>query len=79
MLGCVVAHCRAAHMSKGILITNLMAAKPMKEMVAVGRFLPVKTCPCAGHIRCKWLVKSNANRWSSGMQTLGQVRCNFPE
>ncbi len=30
----------------------------------------------SGQIQCNWLVKSDANRWSSAMQTIGQVRCN---
>lgn len=41
-----------------------------ERTAAMGRFLPVKTSPCAGHIRCKWLVKPNANRWSN--------QCNYP-
>ena len=40
-------------------------------MSAFGRFLPVKTYPCAGHVRCEWLVKSNANRCSN--------QCNYPD
>jgi len=43
----------------------------------MGRFMAVKAYPCAGHIQSKWLVKSNENRWSNAMQTLGQVRCFF--
>ncbi|MVF49827.1 hypothetical protein F9Z43_10945 [Pseudomonas monteilii] len=31
----------------------------------VGRFLPVRAYPCAVQIRCKQLVKSSANGWSS--------------
>ncbi|MCS7635702.1 hypothetical protein N0465_22990, partial [Pseudomonas aeruginosa] len=31
----------------------------------IGRFLPVKATQCAGQIRCKRLVKSIANGWSS--------------
>ncbi|GGK53405.1 hypothetical protein GCM10009103_54650 [Pseudomonas koreensis] len=31
----------------------------------IGRFLPFKATQCAGQIRCKRLVKSNANGWSS--------------
>lgn len=29
----------------------------MPGMSDMGRVLPVRTYPCAGHIRCKWLVK----------------------
>jgi len=29
----------------------------------IGRFLPVKAHPVAGQIRCKQLVRSNANGW----------------
>jgi hypothetical protein len=32
----------------------------------------------AGQIRCKRLVKSNANEWANAMQTGGQVECNYP-
>jgi hypothetical protein len=32
---------------------------------------------CAGQIRCKRLVKSNANEWASAMQMGGQVECNY--
>lgn len=33
---------------------------------------------CTGQIRCKQLVKSNANDWSAAVQTSGQVECNCP-
>jgi len=32
-----------------------------------------------GQVQCKCLVTSDANDWSSRMQTGGQVECNFPE
>ncbi len=42
-------------------------------MSAFGRFLPVKATQCAGQIRCKRLVKSNANGWlSPGNYAVGQ-------
>lgn len=56
----------------------LLAVSNLASRAAMCRYLPVKAYPCAGQARCKWLVKSNATRWSSGMKTLGQVRCNFP-
>ena len=31
----------------------------------------------AGQIRCKSLVRTNANDWSGRMQAGGQVECNF--
>lgn len=31
----------------------------------------------AGQVECKWVVSGNANKWSTAMQTGGQVECNF--
>ena len=36
-----------------------------RERPLLAVFLPVKATQCAGQIRCKRLVKSNANGWSS--------------
>lgn len=47
-----------------------MAASGRLLHFAKGRFgfLPVKTYPCTGHIRCKWQVTWDANAWSSQEQ-----------
>ena len=37
---------------------------------AIGRSLPAMAKKRTGRIRCKWLVRSNANGWSS--------LCNYP-
>ena len=57
---------RAPKLSSGSkAVQRLLGRFRSYRRAASGRFLPVKATPCAGQIRCKRLVKSNANGWSS--------------
>jgi hypothetical protein len=49
------------------------------QATAMVRLLPGEDPQRAGQVRCKRLVRSNANDWSVLMQTGSQVECNSPK